>query len=43
MGQFADLLRMTYPQFDYIKYDKVQGLPIGSEELIREFKKIIKD
>ena len=42
MGQFADLLRMTYPQFDYIKYDKIQGLPLGTEELTDEFKKIIK-
>ena len=42
MGQFADLLRMTYPQFTYNKYDKVQGLPIGVEELITEFNKIIK-
>jgi len=41
-GQFADLLRMTYPQFKYNKYDKIQGLPIGSEELIKEFNKILK-
>jgi len=42
MGQFADLLRMTYPQFEYIKYNKVQGLPLGTEELKNEFNKIIK-
>jgi len=43
MGQFADLLRMNYPKFDYIKYNKVQGLPLGSEELIKKFKEILKD
>jgi len=42
MGQFADLLRMTYPQFEYNKYDKVQGLPLGTEELKKEFNRLIK-
>ncbi len=41
-GQFADLLRMSYPQFHYNKYDKIQGLPLGAVELMNEFTKIIK-
>lgn len=43
MGQFADLLRMNYPQFDYIKYNKIQGLPFGTSELMTVFNNIIKD
>ncbi len=42
MGQFADFLRMNYPQFKYEKYNKVQGLPFGSSELINKFDKILK-
>jgi len=42
LGQFADFLRMNYPQFSYQKLDKVQGLPLGSEELMNKFKTIIK-
>jgi len=34
MGQFANYLRMKYPQFDYIKYNKVQGLPFTVEEIV---------
>ncbi len=41
-GQFANFLRMNYPQFKYNKFDKVQGLPLGSVELMNEFNKIIK-
>jgi 2-oxoglutarate ferredoxin oxidoreductase subunit alpha len=41
-GQFADFLRMNYPQFQYIKYNKIQGLPFGSPELIKKFDEILK-
>ena len=41
-GQFADLLRMNYPKYTYNKYDKIQGLPLGTDELMNEFKKLIK-
>jgi len=41
-GQFADFLRMNYPQYQYVKYNKVQGLPLGSSELINKFDEILK-
>ncbi len=41
MGQFADFLRMNYPQFKYEKYNKVQGLPFGSSELMKKFDEIL--
>ncbi len=33
-GQFANYLRMTHPQFQYLQYNKVQGLPFTVEELV---------
>lgn len=40
-GQFVKLLRSELPQFDYLQYNKIQGLPFSKGELITEFKKII--
>lgn len=39
-GQFANYLRMTFPQFKYEQYNKMQGLPFTVTELIEKFKKI---
>lgn len=33
-GQFANYLRMTHPQYQYLQYNKVQGLPFTVEELV---------
>ncbi|MDR1758711.1 MAG: 2-oxoacid:acceptor oxidoreductase subunit alpha [Bacteroidales bacterium] len=33
-GQFANYLRSQYPQFQYLQYNKVQGLPFTTEELV---------
>ncbi len=41
-GQFASVLRMNFHGFEFLQYNKVQGLPFGNSELIEEFKKIIK-
>lgn len=40
-GQFVKLLRSELPQFDYLQYNKIQGLPFSKGELIAEFKKLI--
>ena len=40
-GQFANYLRMVHPEFTYMKYDKVQGLPFTTEELIEKFNQIL--
>ncbi len=37
LGQFAGYLRMNYPQFKYMQYNKVQGLPFTSVELKQHF------
>ena len=33
-GQFVNYLRMTHPQYQYMQYNKVQGLPFTVEELV---------
>lgn len=40
-GQFVKLLRSELPQFNYMQYNKIQGLPFSKGELITEFKRII--
>lgn len=42
-GQFIYWLRALFPQYDYLTYHKVQGLPFLINELIVKFKKILKD
>ena len=42
LGQFANYLRMKYPEFQYHQYNKVQGLPFTSSELIDAFEKLLK-
>jgi 2-oxoglutarate ferredoxin oxidoreductase subunit alpha len=40
-GQFIKLLRSELPQFDYLQYNKIQGLPFSKEELVNEFTTLI--
>jgi len=37
MGQFANYLRMNYQEFNYLQYNKVQGLPFTVVELVEKF------
>ncbi len=41
LGQFANYLRMSFPQFDYIKYNKIQGLPFTAVEIKENIIKIL--
>ncbi len=43
MGQFANYLRMKYPQFTYHQFNKVQGLPFYTGELVEAFEKLLKN
>ena len=43
MGQFADYLRMTNPDFKYLQYNKVQGLPFTIVELVEHFQKLLEE
>lgn len=39
-GQFANYLRIVHPQFNYIKYNKIKGIPFTTTELINTFNQI---
>ena len=41
-GQLVKYLRGELPQFDYLQYNKIQGLPFRVAELTGEFTKILK-
>ncbi len=43
LGQFATYLRSKHPQFDYLQYNKVQGLPFFISELKNKFKEIMEE
>src|SRR6056297_981799 len=43
MGQFANYLRMTNPEFKYLQYNKVQGLPFTIVELVEHFQKLLEE
>ena len=40
-GQFANYLRMTHPDFKYLQYNKVQGLPFTVQELVNAINNIL--
>lgn len=40
-GQFANYLRMTHPSYQYLQYNKMQGLPFTISELVEHFNKTI--
>lgn len=43
MGQFATYLRSKIPQFDYLQFNKIQGLPFMISELKTKFKEILEE
>lgn len=42
-GQFIKYLQSELPQFDYIGYNKVQGLPFSTADLTQKFNEILND
>lgn len=43
MGQFLFYLRSLFPQYQYLQYNKVQGLPFMINELKDKFNQILKE
>ena len=43
MGQFATYIRSKHSQFDYLQYNKVQGLPFMVSELKNKFNEILEE
>ena len=42
-GQFVNYLRMTHPEYKYLKYNKVQGLPFTVTELSRVINQMLEE
>jgi len=42
LGQFATYLRSKHPQFEYLQYNKVQGLPLFISELKVKINEVLK-
>ena len=40
-GQFASILRMQFPEVKIEQYNKIQGLPFGTAELVERFNKAL--
>ncbi|MDR2980164.1 MAG: 2-oxoacid:acceptor oxidoreductase subunit alpha [Bacteroidales bacterium] len=40
-GQFANYLRTQHPQFKYLQYNKVQGLPFTVQELVNQINNVL--
>lgn len=43
MGQFVNYLRISFPEFRYEQYNKVQGLPFHVQELAEKFTKLLEE
>jgi len=43
LGQFASYLRSKFPEYDYLQYNKVQGLPFMISELKIKLKEILEN
>ena len=40
-GQFIKLLQSELPQFNYLQYNKIQGLPFSKSQLENEFDNLL--
>ncbi len=43
LGQFADYLTMKHPKYDYLRFNKVQGLPFMISELKGKFNELLEE
>ncbi len=41
-GQFAKVLRINFSGFEFLQFNKIQGLPFGNSELTEKFKQLTK-
>jgi len=41
LGQFANYLRMNFQEFNYLQFNKVQGLPFTVVELVEKFNQLL--
>jgi len=41
-GQFAKVLKINFNGFEFLQFNKIQGLPFGNSELTEKFKQLVK-
>jgi 2-oxoglutarate ferredoxin oxidoreductase subunit alpha len=41
MGQFAKVLKINFNGFEFLQFNKIQGLPFGNSELTEKFKQLV--
>jgi len=41
-GQFANVLKINFSGFEFLQFNKIQGLPFGNSELTGKFKQLVK-
>ncbi len=40
-GQFASILKIKHSKFDFLQFNRVQGLPFANDDLIQKFKSLV--
>jgi 2-oxoglutarate ferredoxin oxidoreductase subunit alpha len=40
-GQFASVLNIKFNAFEFLKFNKIQGLPFSNDDLIQKFKELV--
>ncbi|WP_396602939.1 2-oxoacid:acceptor oxidoreductase subunit alpha [Algibacter sp. R77976] len=40
-GQFASILKMNFNKYNFLQFNKIQGLPFGNTELTEKFKQLL--
>jgi len=40
-GQFASILKIKHSEFEFLQFNKVQGLPFANDDLIQKFKELV--
>lgn len=40
-GQFASLLKIKHSEFEFLQFNRIQGLPFANEDLIQKFKELV--
>jgi 2-oxoglutarate ferredoxin oxidoreductase subunit alpha len=40
-GQFASVLKINFDRFEFLQFNKIQGLPFANNDLIQKFKELV--
>jgi 2-oxoglutarate ferredoxin oxidoreductase subunit alpha len=40
-GQFASVLKINFDKFEFLQFNKIQGLPFANNDLIQKFKELV--